>query len=448
MRKSSLFLSMLVLVAVVLTACGGGATSTNVVESPPPVTVDATEDMSGTATESPTEEGTTTETPGVPVTGDVNAARLSNQLDFTVWSQDGEQIGDVEDMVLDLDNTEVAYVVVGTGGFLDLGEREVLVPWDSLQLQTGTGDTTGGQQNAFVLLSDLETFRSAPDFDLTVNLPQMGQSAGDWDVDIRNYWQGGGAGTASTPDAGATADPNATAIPNATAGGANQSTQATATGAATEAPGIATATGGADQGTGATTATAGTGQGSGTDQGQPLQGVMLASEVLNAAVTLGRQGQGAGTGTEQNEATATTDAGSGEATATAEPGTTAEGTATAGTDSAGTDQGTGQGDMTLTIDDMIIDTSEAGESGDILYLVVTSTFEDGERWIPVPVSALQWDATNNGFILNADAAMLQNAPAFQNGQYPDTTTSGWNAEFDTFWQNNSAGGAAEATAAP
>ena len=424
MRKFSLLLSMFVLVAVVLTACGGGATSTNVVESPPPVTVDATEDMSDTATESPTEKDTT-ETPGVPVTGDVNAARLSNQLDFTVWSQDGEQIGDVEDMVLDLDNTEVAYVVVGTGGFLDLGEREVLVPWDSLQLQTGTGDTTGGQQNAFVLLSGLETFRNAPDFDLTVNLPQMGQSAGDWDVDIRNYWQGGGADTASTPDAGATADPNATAIPNATAGGANQGTQATATGAATEAPGIATATGGADQGTGATTATAGTGQGSGTGQGQPLQGVMLASEVLNAAVTLGGQGQGAGTGTEQNQATAT-----------------------AGTDSAGTDQGTGQGDMTLTIDDMIIDTSEAGASGDILYLVVTSTFEDGERWIPVPVSALQWDATNNGFILNADAAMLQNAPSFQNGQYPDTTTSGWNAEFDTFWQNNSAGGAAEATTAP
>src|SRR6187455_2840536 len=107
MRKYSILLSMLVLVAVVLTACGGGATSTNVVESPPPVTVDSTEDISGTATESPTDVMTTTETPGVPVTGDVNPARLSNQLDFTVWSQDGEQIGEVDDMILDLDNTRV-----------------------------------------------------------------------------------------------------------------------------------------------------------------------------------------------------------------------------------------------------------------------------------------------------------------------------------------------------
>src|SRR5687768_8227679 len=147
MRKISMILSMLVLAALVLAACGGGATSTNVAESPPPVTADSTEDMSGTATDSateaPTDAGTTTETPGVPVTGEVNPARISQQLDFTVWSQDGEQIGDVNDMVLDFDNTQIAYVVVGTGGFLDLGERDILVPWNSLQLQTSTGETTG-----------------------------------------------------------------------------------------------------------------------------------------------------------------------------------------------------------------------------------------------------------------------------------------------------------------
>jgi hypothetical protein len=95
--------------------------------------------------------------------------------------------------------------------------------------------------------------------------------------------------------------------------------------------------------------------------------------------------------------------------------------------------------MALTIDDMIIDTNEAGESGNILYLVVTSTFEEGERWIPVPISMFQWDAGSNGFVLNGDATMLQNAPSFQNGEYPDTSTEGWNAEFDTFWQSNGTG---------
>src|SRR5215211_7429416 len=239
MRKLSIVLSMSVLAALVLAACGGGATSTNVVESPPPVTANATEDT-GAATESPaegtteaTQEGITTEMPGVPVTGDVNPARLSNQLDFTIWNQDGEQIGEVDDMVLDLDNTQVMYVVVGTGGFLDLGERDILVPWNSLQLQTGTGDTTGGQQNAFILQSDMDVFSNAPDFDLGVNLPQAGQSANDWDTDIRNYWESGGAtgGTANTPAAGDTASPEMTAT------GTGQGTgtgQATATGQASQ----------------------------------------------------------------------------------------------------------------------------------------------------------------------------------------------------------------------
>jgi hypothetical protein len=174
---------------------------------------------------------------------------------------------------------------------------------------------------------------------------------------------------------------------------------------------------------------------------------MLASELLASTITLGGQGQGAGQGTSQatatgefgqdtGVATATTDATGRQATAA--PGATAEGTATTGT--GGTDQGTdtGQGDMNLTIDDVIVDINTAGESGNLLYLVVTSTFAEGERWIPIPVSMLQWDAGTNGLILNADATMLQNAPSFQNGQYPDTATSGWNAEFDTFWQSSGA----------
>lgn len=403
MRRISLLFSTLIL-ALVLVACGGGATSTNVAGSPPPVTVDATGDMSGTATESPTdgtatEEGTTTETPGVPVTGDVNPARISQQLDFTVWSQDGEQIGDVNDMVLNLDDPRVAYVIVGTGGFLDLGERDILVPWNSLELQTGTGETTGGQQNAFVLHGDVEVFRNAPDFDLGT-LPEMGQPAADWDVDIRTYWESGGAtgGTANTPAADATATQ-----------GTDQVTEPAAT----------------DQGT--ATADAGAGQG----QAQALQGLVLASEVLGSTVTLGTQGQGAGTGTGTGQGTPTADPNAGAGQGTAAPVGTAE------TATADPGLGTGAGNTTGTIEDMLTDV----DTGDILYIVVTATLAAEERWIPVPLGLFQWDGTNGAFNLNSDATVLQNAPFFANGQFPDTTTAGWNADIDTFWQNNGGAGA-------
>jgi sporulation protein YlmC with PRC-barrel domain len=359
--------------------------------------------MGATATESPTEEATATEPGGVPVTGDVNPARISNQLDFTVWSQDGEQIGEVEDMVLNMDDPRVAYVIVGTGGFLDLGEREILIPWESLQLQTGSGDTTGGQQNAFILQTDVDTFRNAPDFDLGT-LPEMGQPAADWDVDIRGYWEGGGAATVNTPAAG-----DATATTDATAG------QATAT---------------TDPAAGQATATTDPGTGAGTGQGGPaaeLQGVMLASDVLGSTITVTGQGNNEGAGAAEGQATATL--GTDQATATPGTGTTDQATATPGT---GTDSGSeGLGNMDVTVDDMIVDL----DTGNILYIVVNTLMDEGERWIPVPLDRVQWNADTRVFVLNANPANLRDAPFFENGQFPDTTTASWNSEFDTFWQN-------------
>lgn len=456
MRKLTILLSMLVLAAMVLAACGAEETTTPTV---PPVTMEATPTDDMTVTEVPTMDETATEEPGVPVTGEVNPARISNQLDFDVWTQDGQQIGEVEDMILDLDNRSVAYVIIGTGGFLDIGEKEIAVPWESLELQTGTGTSTGqdqatatpeagtggtgtdqtatpeagtggtgtdqstatpdagtdpgasmGDANAFILLIDQATLENAPEFDLNT-LPEMGQSAADWDADIRNYWQGGGTGAGqATADPNATTDPNATAMPEATA-----TTDGTGT----------------DQGQATATQDAGAGQDQGTGQVQPLQGVMLASDILGATLTLGTQDQGVGQATADPNATvdpnATTDP-----NATALPEATSDGTVT------------DQGDVTATIEDLIVDT----DTGDIQYIVVNASFTDGERWIPVPLGIFQWDAASGSFILNADGTMLQNAPSFQEDLFPDTTVDEWDDEFDSFWQNNGAGGGANPTATP
>lgn len=449
MRSKSILLSMLVLAAMVLAACGGGATSTNVVSSPPPVTVDATDDM---ATDMPTEAATATDEPGVPVTGDVNPARVSNQLEFPVLSQDGQQIGDVNDLILDLDNRSVAYIIVTANA-----GATVAVPWEFVTLQTGastgaggavstptggeataapemtaTGEPTDGtattepaatadagagtgtgtgmtQENAFVLTVDEEMLNSAPAFD-PLTLPEMGQMTDDWDADVRSFWEGGGA-TGPT-------DGQATAAPETTATG--EATEDAGAGTATVEPAVTA------------TADAGAGTGTGTGQAQALQGVALASEVLGSTVTLGT-----GMGTDTGEATAV-------------PGTDSQATQTPGTDGTGTtatvepaataDAATSS--MTATIEDLIVDTT----AGNILYLVVSTTLDAGEeRLIPVPLGMFQWDGMG-GFILNADGTMLQGAPFFENGQIPDTTMPGWNSEFDSFWQNNNAEG--DATAAP
>jgi sporulation protein YlmC with PRC-barrel domain len=386
-------MSTLMIISLLLAACGAEETSTSVPSTDvPPITAEST--MTGEAT-SETPDLDLTTTPAVPVTGEDDPSRLSNLLDLDVWNQNGEQIGEVDDMVLDLDNTKISYVIVGTGGFLDLGERDILIPWNSLELQT---PVTGGQENAFVLLADAEMLTSFPDFDVDANLPGMGQPAEDWDADIRNFWENG-----VVPEATQAAT-DITAVPEMTA---------------TTTTGVGVAT--------ATDAASGTGTGQG--QAEQLQGVMLASELLGSSLTIGNQGgegQGIGQATAQPAATAAVT----DTTTTTVPDMTA--TASTGTGS-GTGTGTGnQGPTSATIEDAIVDT----DTGDILYLVLNSLFDDGERWIPVPLSTLRWDMTNESFLFVANANALQNAPFFQGDQWPDTTIESWDTDFDTFWQDN------------
>jgi sporulation protein YlmC with PRC-barrel domain len=384
MRRVSILLSTMLIVSLLLAACGGEETSTTVPSTNvPPVTVESTMTAEGEATaETPAGTAETT-TPSVPVTGEDSSARLSNLLDYDVWNQNGEQVGEVENMVLDMNASNIAYVVIETGGFLDLGDKTVLIPWDSLELQT---PVAGGDENAFVLTADAEMLNNAEDVDLDAVLPGIGESADDWDADIRNFWEGG-------------------VVPQAT-----QSADATATPAAeqTAAPEM--------------TATTTAGSGTGTGEAEELQGVILASDLLGATITIGNAG---GEGLGQGEATALP-------AATTDPNATSmpEATATTGTGTgAGTDN---QGPTEATIEDAIIDP----DTGDVLYLVLNSLFDDGERWIPVPLSTLRWDGTNESFLFVANANALQNAPFFQADQWPDTTTEGWDIDFDTFWQTN------------
>ena len=147
--------------------------------------------------------------------------------------------------------------------------------------------------------------------------------------------------------------------------------------------------------------------------------------MLGSTVNWGAQG---GTGTDLGTATPDPGAGAGQSTAT--PGGTAE------TPTADPGLGAGAENMTGTIEDMITDT----DTGDILYVVITAVLAEAERWIPVPFGQFEWDAATGEFILNADASVLQNAPFFADGQFPDATVDGWNADIDTFWQSNGTGG--------
>jgi sporulation protein YlmC with PRC-barrel domain len=415
MRKFSLLLSTIVVLALLLTACGGQETTTSIPSTNvPPVTVESTGTEAPSATEAPTSApgaSDLTTTPGVPVTGENNPSRASTMIKMPLMDQNNTQVGQVQDLVLDLDNTRVAYLVVQVSGVGAAGNKTALVPWDSVQLQTSAANATSGQGNVFILLADPNFLNNAPDTDINTVLPGMGQPAGNWDADIRNFWATGAmpstTQSANTPSAG-----------NGTSTGGTSGNVAGATATATTGGTVTNAT--------ATSATAGTGnnQGQGQGQLQNAQGVVLASQVLGSTITFGGKGQG-------------------QAQATSAPDTTATATnATATTTTGGTGTGVGNaaGATEATVEDLIIDQA----TGDLRYLVIR-TAEDNTRWIPIPIGFLRWDATNNGFVLMISTNALQNAPAFAEDQFPDTSTTGWDTEFSTFWQNNGGTGGAGGT---
>ena len=61
--------------------------------------------------------------------GQISASKL---LDETVMNEANESIGDVNDVILD-SSGKVALVIVGVGGFLGLGEKNVALSFDQLK---------------------------------------------------------------------------------------------------------------------------------------------------------------------------------------------------------------------------------------------------------------------------------------------------------------------------
>lgn len=75
----------------------------------------------------------------------------------SVRNRQGEDIGSVEDVVLDVKKGQVAFAIVGVGGFLGVGEKNVAVPWSRLQ--------PGEEPQSFTLNVDRATLEQAPAVD-------------------------------------------------------------------------------------------------------------------------------------------------------------------------------------------------------------------------------------------------------------------------------------------
>jgi sporulation protein YlmC with PRC-barrel domain len=90
-----------------------------------------------------------------PQGGEIRASKL---IGTSVKNSAGETIGNVNEVVLGSDG-KVAAVVIGVGGFLGLGEREVAVNFDSLHLSRGSD-----QKTTVALNTTKDALKAAPEW--------------------------------------------------------------------------------------------------------------------------------------------------------------------------------------------------------------------------------------------------------------------------------------------
>jgi sporulation protein YlmC with PRC-barrel domain len=90
-----------------------------------------------------------------------NQMLASKLIGTTVVSASNESIGDVNDVVVDA-NGQVMAVVIGVGGFLGIGEKDVAVPYASLQFASREQMNATNAQKSGTSASSGTTAATAP----------------------------------------------------------------------------------------------------------------------------------------------------------------------------------------------------------------------------------------------------------------------------------------------
>jgi sporulation protein YlmC with PRC-barrel domain len=107
-----------------------------------------------------------------------NLPRASKLIGTDVENAKGENLGKIEDVVLDPQDGRVAYAVLSFGGFLGLGEKYFAIPWSALTAKAGEDDT-------LILNVDQEKLKNAPGFNKS-SWPNMADRT--WGKEIHSYY--------------------------------------------------------------------------------------------------------------------------------------------------------------------------------------------------------------------------------------------------------------------
>lgn len=94
-----------------------------------------------------------------------------------VYNEEGDDLGEIKEIMLDMHSGRVGYAVLSFGSFLGMGEKLFAVPWDALKLDT--------EHKRFVLNVEKDRLQQAPGFDRG-KWPNMADQS--WAKEIHSYY--------------------------------------------------------------------------------------------------------------------------------------------------------------------------------------------------------------------------------------------------------------------
>jgi sporulation protein YlmC with PRC-barrel domain len=97
--------------------------------------------------------------------------------DDDIYNLNGQKLGSIKEIMLDINTGRVCYVVLSFGGFLSMGEKLFAVPWSALTVDT--------ENKRFLMDTDEERLKEAPGFD-TDNWPNMADPT--WEKKVHSYY--------------------------------------------------------------------------------------------------------------------------------------------------------------------------------------------------------------------------------------------------------------------
>jgi len=95
----------------------------------------------------------------------------------TVRNAAGEELGHIEDLMMDTDSGRISYAVLSFGGFLGMGDKLFAIPWPAMTLDT--------ENKSFILNVSKEKLENAPGFDKN-NWPDMADR--EWGRGVYSYY--------------------------------------------------------------------------------------------------------------------------------------------------------------------------------------------------------------------------------------------------------------------